>query len=358
MKNTKRMIAAAMGVALLASTAVSTTVTASMDAAAKPSPHSIYVDGEKANVAAYGINGNNYFKLRDIAAIVNSTPKQFEVTWNGAQQRIDLMSNQPYTVVGGELGAVAAGNKVAKESKAIVYKDGAQAKYTGYMIGGNNYYKLRDVCDDFGIGVNWDAANQRVDLFTKDVPVEPEQPVKPVEPIKPVEPEPVKPIEPEPPEQLDIPAVGEYSDAYQNYLDNCGEEIVTCSIKYYTHEHRRDQDGVEGGFIAAIKAYGPVSYLNGNESPFPDSGMYVQTVYIDKSGYGTVEFKMPKSLHEKTLSGNVYYRLTYPGTETTEVITDSGRRYSVGGSNIQAMHLRSNRPAKLMVTFSDLDYRP
>lgn len=346
------MIAAALSAVMLAGMTVSVDAAAAGEATAKPSPHSIYVDGEKANVAAYGINGNNYFKLRDIAAIVNSTPKQFEVTWNGAQQRIDLMSNQPYTIVGGELGAVAAGNKIAKESKAIVYKDGAQAKYTGYMIGGNNYYKLRDVCDDFGIGVNWDAANQRVDLFTKDVPVEPEQPIKPVEP------EPVKPIEPEPPEQLDIPAVGEYSDFYQNYLDNCGEEIVTCTIDYVTHEHRSNKEGVEGGFVAAIRGYGPVSYLNGNKSPFPNSDTYVKTVYIDKSGYGTVEFKMPKSLYEKTLNGNVYYCLAYPGTETTEIITDYGKHYDLGGSNIEAMHLRENRPAKLRVEFSDLDYRP
>ena len=61
-----------------------------------PSPHAIYVDGAKANVAAYTIGGNNYFKLRDIAAIVNGSEKQFEVDWNNDQQRIDLTSGKPY----------------------------------------------------------------------------------------------------------------------------------------------------------------------------------------------------------------------------------------------------------------------
>lgn len=76
---------------------------------------------------------------------------------------------------------------------------------------------------------------------------------------------------------------------------------MICMINYITHDHRRNKEGVESGFVAAITIYGSVSYLNGNKSPFPDSGMYVKTVYIDKSGYGTVEFKIPKSLYDKLL---------------------------------------------------------
>lgn len=34
----------------------------------------------------------------------------------------------------------------------------------------------------------------------------------------------------------------------------------------------------------------------------------------------------------------------------------SGKRYSLGGSNIEVMYLRSNCLAKLRVEFSDLDY--
>ena len=39
---------------------------------ATPTKNTIYVDGTKVNGAAYMINNNNYFKLRDVAAMVNS----------------------------------------------------------------------------------------------------------------------------------------------------------------------------------------------------------------------------------------------------------------------------------------------
>ena len=38
---------------------------------ATPTKNTIYVDCTKVNGAAYMINDNNYFKLRDVAAMVN-----------------------------------------------------------------------------------------------------------------------------------------------------------------------------------------------------------------------------------------------------------------------------------------------
>ena len=43
---------------------------------ATPTKNTIYVDGTKVNGAAYMINNNNYFKLRDVAAMVNGSTKQ------------------------------------------------------------------------------------------------------------------------------------------------------------------------------------------------------------------------------------------------------------------------------------------
>ena len=129
---------------------------------AKPSPHAIYVDGTKANVAAYEINGNNYFKLRDIAAIVNGSEKQFEVSWNNDAQRIDLTSGKAYTIVGGELGAIGSASKKAESSTAVVYKDNVKMGYTGYNIDDNNYYKLRDIGKAIGFDVDFDNASSTV----------------------------------------------------------------------------------------------------------------------------------------------------------------------------------------------------
>lgn len=115
---------------------------------ATPTKNTIYVDGTKVNGAAYMINNNNYFKLRDVAAMVNGSTKQFEVSWNETNKRIDLTTNKAYTVVGGEMALPSSAVKTAKESKASVFKDGNKADYTGYNISDNNYYKLRDLCKD------------------------------------------------------------------------------------------------------------------------------------------------------------------------------------------------------------------
>ena len=50
----------------------------------------IYVDGVQVSMTAYGINGNNYVKLRDIGEVVG-----FEVYWDGSAVQIE--SDKPYT---------------------------------------------------------------------------------------------------------------------------------------------------------------------------------------------------------------------------------------------------------------------
>ncbi|MGO4119405.1 hypothetical protein ACEQ6C_40435, partial [Rhizobium ruizarguesonis] len=46
---------------------------------AAPTDSKVLVNGKTISFEAYNINGNNYFKLRDFAAAVNGTEKQFEV---------------------------------------------------------------------------------------------------------------------------------------------------------------------------------------------------------------------------------------------------------------------------------------
>lgn len=58
---------------------------------ASPSTHSVTVDGSQVAVEAYTINGNNYFKLRDIAALVD-----FGVTWNNAARTVEIDTAAPY----------------------------------------------------------------------------------------------------------------------------------------------------------------------------------------------------------------------------------------------------------------------
>lgn len=131
------------------------------------SRHKVTLNGAKADLAAYTINRNNYFKLRDLAKALKGLDSEFEVKWNAAQQRIDLTSRTAYTPVGGKQTALPAGNKAASLTNASVYLDGKPLSLTAYSIDGNNYFKLRDLGDALGFGVDWNADTMTMILTVK-----------------------------------------------------------------------------------------------------------------------------------------------------------------------------------------------
>lgn len=133
---------------------------------AAPTTSKVLVNGNAVSFDAYQINGNNYFKLRDIAKVISGTDKQFEVTWDGAKNAINLISGQSYTPVGGELAAGSGANQQAVLNTSTVYLDGKQINLTAYTIQGNNYFKLRDLGQTFDFGVGWDGANNTVTIDT------------------------------------------------------------------------------------------------------------------------------------------------------------------------------------------------
>ena len=91
---------------------------------AVPTNSKVFVNGQAIEFDAYKINNNNYFKLRDLAKVLTGTEKQFEVTWDGVNKAINLISNKPYTIVGGELSKGEGSVKEAVEPTITIYKDG------------------------------------------------------------------------------------------------------------------------------------------------------------------------------------------------------------------------------------------
>lgn len=348
---------------------------------AQPSPHAIYVDGTKANVAAYEINGNNYFKLRDIAAIVNGSEKQFEVSWNNDAQRIDLTSGKAYTIVGGELGAIGSASKKAETSTAVVYKDNVKMDYTGYNIDDNNYYKLRDVCESFDIGVNWDGANQRVDILTDESYVpegqeteEPEQPDENegkisrngvmIDVVATVDGKetalivngqeygpdekfvlngktyvvawdaiftdqliPMLQSDPsENSQQPEIPSyltMNEFTDDYLAYLESSGEPIITKTIKYQIYYKGRP-------FQHAVKL--AVKDM--------DRDVYITMFESNSDGSGEFEISMTQSDYEAEMNDELEFYVTMANGGFMEF---DGKYYRLVGGSIQEFGLTGAR---------------
>lgn len=135
---------------------------------ARSSTHSIQVDGKPVSIAAYGINGNNYFKLRDLAALLSGTQAQFQVGWNDATRTITLTTGQSYTAVGGELARSDGLNRFGNPTTSPIYVDGVLTDFTAYNIGGNNYFKLRDLGQALGFNVTWDDATRTVSILTDE----------------------------------------------------------------------------------------------------------------------------------------------------------------------------------------------
>jgi len=135
---------------------------------ATPTSSSVTVNGKAIAFDAYNINGNNYFKLRDLSYTLSSTGKQFEVGWDGANNAISLTSGKSYTPAGGEMTGKGSGNQTATFTSSKIYLDGKEVSFTAYNIGGNNYFKLRDIGETFDFNVSWDGANNRIVINTSE----------------------------------------------------------------------------------------------------------------------------------------------------------------------------------------------
>lgn len=66
---------------------------------ALPSTNTVYLDGQRVELAAFAIEGNNYVKLRDVGELMG-----FNVYWDGAVQ---IDSDAPYTGIAPDSGAQA-----------------------------------------------------------------------------------------------------------------------------------------------------------------------------------------------------------------------------------------------------------
>ncbi|NMA67244.1 MAG: hypothetical protein GX957_13590 [Clostridiaceae bacterium] len=135
---------------------------------ASPSSVKFLVNGKNVSVDAYAIGGYNFIKLRDLAAMVNNTNKNFDVIWNGSNKSINLVSNKAYTFVGGEMTKGDGIAKQATRTSSKIFLDGKEVSLTAYTIGQNNYFKLRDVMQLFDIGVGWDGATSTAIINTNE----------------------------------------------------------------------------------------------------------------------------------------------------------------------------------------------
>ena len=134
---------------------------------AKAATSSVLINDTRVNFTAYNINGFNYFKLRDLAMALNGSEKQFAVAYDSVNNAVVITTNEAYTPTGGELAVSgSAASATALPTAANITFDGAALEMTVYLIGGNNFFKLRDLASAIDFSVTYDSATATVSVDT------------------------------------------------------------------------------------------------------------------------------------------------------------------------------------------------
>ena len=132
------------------------------------SPQNLSVDGVDADCDKYNIDGSNYFKLRDLAQLLSKTDSRFSISFDEQSNAVAVVSGKEYIPVGGELARGQDQSKTAVVSKQSVLIDGkAVDGLSIYNIGGNNYFKLRDLGNALGFTVDYDADSNTAIVLSK-----------------------------------------------------------------------------------------------------------------------------------------------------------------------------------------------
>ena len=153
MKKLTSLLLAVLMVAMLCTPAFAATTIRSKQA--------LTVDGEAVKCDIYNIDGSNYFKLRDLALLMNGTGSQFAVGWDAATSTVAITTGQPYEKNGSELVIGEDLASTAQVSAQTILIDGKKVTdLSVYNIGGNNFFKLRDLGAAVGFDVDYDEATK------------------------------------------------------------------------------------------------------------------------------------------------------------------------------------------------------
>ena len=122
------------------------------------SPQKLAVNGETKATEIYNIGGTNYFKIRDLAALLNGTGAQFNVGYDAGANAVVVTTGEAYEANGSELQPGEDKSATAVPSPQSILIDGKNADLAAWNIGGTNFFGLRALQPYLGYEVGFDAA--------------------------------------------------------------------------------------------------------------------------------------------------------------------------------------------------------
>lgn len=125
----------------------------------KATNQKVKLDGKDVVISGYNIDGYNYFKLRDLAAVLKDSQAKFGVGYKDGV--VTLTKAADYKVVESDQKPVKAESKGMLTNDKVLVGDKTLTA-TAYKIDDLNYYKLRDLGKELGFGVGYDDATKSV----------------------------------------------------------------------------------------------------------------------------------------------------------------------------------------------------
>ncbi len=121
-------------------------------------------DAHAVHPAVYKIDGANYFRLRDVAMLLNGSAKQFSVVYDDETKSVSIVPGEPYSPTGTELSGSAAETADAIVTNNTIRIGGEEVSLTVFKIDGSNYFKLRDLGRALDFRVSYDDETKAVTI--------------------------------------------------------------------------------------------------------------------------------------------------------------------------------------------------
>ena len=118
----------------------------------------IIFNGSSLKMEVYNVDGDNYFKLRDIAYLLRNTPYACSIDFSTPLRTVLTVSGGSYIPNGDEMLSGVDYSSSCRASQWLLIIDGVYHSCSVYNIGGNNFFRLRDLGNALGFGVDYDAA--------------------------------------------------------------------------------------------------------------------------------------------------------------------------------------------------------
>ncbi|WP_317394497.1 hypothetical protein, partial [Agathobaculum desmolans] len=137
------------------------------------------------------------------------------------------------------------------------------------------------------------------------------------------------------PETGEVPAVGQYTKEYTDYLNNCGEEIVEKEVKYkIIYDHNNQPYDRSEKMIVKMNTGEYDNYL------LSYVYMNCMTIQCRADGTGEFTFKMPRSKYNEIMAKNEPFKIYFPGRY---INYDGEHRASLGGGTIDNFAMEGYR---------------